>query len=97
MKKIGCFHNIWALALAGLMLLAGPALAQNQGGGPGGKPADHGGLCTGGPNGTCVVNPAANKGQQKCPTPQQQCSQAPQGARCSNQPQTQANPPAPSK
>jgi len=97
MKKIWRLTNVWALALAGLMLLAGPALAQTQGGGPGGKPADHGGLCTGGPGGTCAVNPAAIKGQQKCPTPQQQCSQAPQGAKCSTEPKTQANPPASSR
>ncbi|MGA7577513.1 MAG: hypothetical protein ACLQUW_11635 [Desulfobaccales bacterium] len=94
MKKIWRLPNVWALALAGLMLLAGPALAQNQGGGPVGKTADHGGLCTGGPNGTCVVNPAANKDPQKCPTPQQQCPQAPQGVQCFQQPKTQANPPA---
>ncbi|MGB7912069.1 MAG: hypothetical protein WCF59_07565 [Desulfobaccales bacterium] len=47
--------------------------------------------------GLAAVNPAAIKGQQKCPTPQQQCSQAPQGAKCSTEPKTQANPPASSR
>ena len=95
MKTRWCLNSIWALSLAGSMLLVGPALAQNQGVGPGGKPAGHGELCTGGPNGTCVVNPPAKQSGQKCPTPQQQCSQAPQGANCVSQPKTQATPPAP--
>jgi hypothetical protein len=36
MKNRWCFTRVWALAVAGMMLLAGPALAQqNQGDGPG--------------------------------------------------------------
>jgi hypothetical protein len=96
MKKRWCIASVWALALAGLLLLAGPALAQNQGGGQGGKAVERGGLCTGGPGGTCAVHPPVQQGQQKCPTQPQQCSQAPQGANCSTEPKTQANPPAPS-
>lgn len=67
MKKIWRFTNVWALALAGLMLLAGPALAQTQGGGPGGKPADHGGLCTGGPGGTCRGQSCRHQGPTEVP------------------------------
>ena len=53
MKKQRCL--IIALALAGVMLLAGPGLAQRQGGGPGGRARQP--VCTGGPGGVCVINP----------------------------------------
>ncbi|HEY9074576.1 MAG TPA: hypothetical protein VIN67_10635, partial [Desulfobaccales bacterium] len=48
------------LALALTVLMCGPGWAQNRvGGGPGNGPAGQGNqLCTGGPNGTCAVNPA---------------------------------------
>ncbi len=98
MKNSGCFNSVWALALAGVILLAGPALAQNQGGGPGARPAAQGNqLCTPGPGGTCVVNPPPNQGKQNCPAPQQKGSQAAPGAGGGNQPKTQANPPATSR
>ena len=60
MKKQRCL--IMALALAGVLLLAGPGLAQKQGGGPGGGPGNQ--VCTGGPGGTCVVNPPNTQGNQ---------------------------------
>ena len=98
MKNRWCFTRVWALALAGVMLLAGPALAQNQGGSPGTRPAGQGNqLCTPGPGGTCVVNPPPNQGKQNCPAPQQKGSQAGPGACPGNQPKTQANPPATSR
>ena len=53
---------IMALALAGVMLLAGPGLAQKQGGGPGGGPGNQ--VCTGGPGGVCVINPPNTQGSQ---------------------------------
>ena len=56
MKKHRCL--IIALALAGVMLLAGPGLAQKQGGGPGGGPGNQ--VCTGGPGGVCAVTPPNN-------------------------------------
>lgn len=99
MKNRWCFSSGWALALAGVMLLAGPALAQqNQGGSPGtrggcpytGPAAPGSQLCTPGPGGTCAVNPPLNQGRQNCPPLQQQGSQAGPGACPRNQPQTQA-------
>jgi hypothetical protein len=63
MKKQRCL--IIALALAGVMLLAGPGLAQKQGGGPGGGPGNQ--VCTGGPGGVCAVTPPNNtQGNQTC-------------------------------
>ena len=50
-------YLISALALAGVLLLAGPGLAQRQGGGPGGGPQGNQ-VCTGGPGGVCTINPA---------------------------------------
>lgn len=98
MKKRWCFTSVWALALAGVMLLAGPARAQSQGGSQGTRPAAQGNqLCTPGPGGTCVVNPPPNQGKQNCPAPQQKGSQAAPGAGGGNQPKTQANPPATSR
>ncbi len=98
MKNRWCFSSVWALALAGMMLLAGPALAQNQGGGQGSCPAGQGNqLCTPGPGGTCAVNPPPNQGKHTCPAPQQKGSQAAQGACSGNQPKSQANPPATSR
>jgi len=60
MRKKQCL--IMALALAGVMLLAGPGLAQRQGGGPGGGPGNQ--VCTGGPGGVCVINPPNTQGSQ---------------------------------
>ncbi|MGP8051564.1 MAG: hypothetical protein ACLPYB_13265 [Desulfobaccales bacterium] len=98
MKTGWCFASVWALAAVGVMLLAGPALAQNQSGGPAGKPAGHGELCTGGPGGTCAVTPPPKQGKQNGPASQQKgCSQAPRGAGSGNQPKTQANPAATSR
>ncbi len=58
---------IIVLALAGMMLLIGPALAQQQGAGagPGVGPAGNQ-VCTGG---VCTVNPPANQSTQNCPGP----------------------------
>ncbi|MGD0828126.1 MAG: hypothetical protein ABSA09_08585 [Desulfobaccales bacterium] len=98
MKNRRCFTSVWALALAGMMLLAGPALAQNQGGGQGSCPAGQGKeLCTPGPGGTCAVNPPPKQVKQKCPALQRKGSQAAPGACSGNQPKTQANPPAASQ
>jgi len=98
MKNRWCVTRVWALALAGVMLLAGPALAQNQGGGPGARPAAQGNqLCTPGPGGTCAVNPPPNQGKQNCPASQQKGAQAGPGACPGNQPKTQADPPATSR
>ena len=55
------------LALALTLLMWGPGWAQNQGG-PGKGPAGQGNqLCTGGPGGTCAVNPANTPNTQNCP------------------------------
>ncbi len=98
MKNSWCFTSVWALALAGVMLLAGPALAQNQGASQGTRPAGLGNqLCTPGPGGTCAVNPPPKQGKQNCPAPQQKGSQAAPGAGSGKQPKTQANPPATSR
>ncbi len=98
MKNRGCFTGVWALALAGVMLLAGPAMAQNQGGSQASWPAGQGGqCCTPGPGGTCAVNPPPKQVKQKCPASQQKGSQAAPGACSGNQPQTQANPPTASQ
>jgi len=98
MKNRRCFTSVWALALAGMMLLAGPALAQNQGGVQGSCPAGQGKeLCTPGPGGTCAVNPPPKQVKQKCPALQRKGSQAAPGACSGNQPKTQANPPAASQ
>ncbi len=57
---------IIALALAGMVLLAGPALAQKQGAGAGSGVCPAGNqVCTGG---VCTVNPA-NPSSQNCPVP----------------------------
>ncbi len=86
-----------ALTLAGMLLLAGTALAQNQGGGPGVCPAAPGNqVCTGGPGGTCVVNPSQNPNPQNCPAygggkSQRQRGQKRRGA---GQQPGQTNPPA---
>ena len=94
-----------ALALAGMLLLAGAALAQQScGGGPGGGPAGQDSqLCTGGPGGTCVVNPANNPNpQQNCPANNagkswRQKGQKGSSAGQSAQPNSPANPPATSQ
>lgn len=90
------WYRSLALALAGVLLLAGAGLAQNQGGGKG--PAGAGSqLCTPGPGGTCVVNPPA--GNQSCPQAgagQSQKCRGPKGPNRgeANQANPQANPPA---
>ncbi len=50
---------IGSLALAGVMLLAGPVWAQGPGAGAGPRNNQ---VCTGGPGGVCVVNPAPATG-----------------------------------
>ena len=93
MKKQRCL--IMALALAGVMLLAGPGLAQKQGAGPGGGPGNQ--VCTGGPGGTCVVTPPTTQGNQNCPgSGKSQKRQGMKGARGgaqSNQTNTQTKAP----
>ncbi len=90
MKKQLCL--ISALALAGVLLLAGPGLAQKQGGGPGGGPAGNQ-VCTGGPGGVCTINPAA-PANPNCPDPGSGKSQKRQRMRGSRG-GAQANQPAP--
>ncbi len=55
-------YLISALALAGVLLLAGPGLAQRQGAGAGGGPQGNQ-VCTGGPGGVCTINPATPANQ----------------------------------
>ena len=90
-----------ALALTGMLLLAGAALAQqNRGGGPGGQGNQ---LCTDGPGGTCVVNPANNPNPARnCPANNPGQSRRQKGlkrggAGQSGQPNSPANPPATSQ
>jgi len=88
---------IMALALAGVLLLGGPGLAQQQGGGAGAAgPADNQ-VCTPGPGGTCVVNPK-NPSNQNCPQGvQSQRRRGPKGPGAGgrmNQPNTQTSAPA---
>ncbi len=96
MKTKRCWLIGLALALTGVLLLAGAALAQKQGGGPGVCPAGQGSqVCTGGPGGTCVVNPAANPDPKNCPAygaGKSQRQKGPKG-RGAGQP-GQPNPPA---
>lgn len=61
MKKRLCL--ISALALSAVLLVAGPGLAQKQGGGPSGNQ-----VCTGGPGGVCTINPAT-PANPNCPAP----------------------------
>ncbi|MCL4502206.1 MAG: hypothetical protein M1438_10180 [Deltaproteobacteria bacterium] len=104
MKNRQCLMAGLALALAAILLLAGAALAQSQGGGPAVCPMDQGNqLCTGGPGGTCAVNPAQNPGKQNCSVTgaakaqNRQGMKGPQGGAQSGQPATPANPPATSE
>jgi len=94
MKKQRCL--IMALALAGVMLLAGPGLAQKQGDGAGGVCPAGNQVCTGGPGGTCKINPTT-QANQNCPGPgKSQKRQGMKGARSgaqSNQPDTQTKAP----
>jgi hypothetical protein len=91
-----------ALALAGMLLLSGPALAQNQGRNRGAGPMGQGQgnqLCTGGPGGTCAVNPPNNPGNQNSlgngeGNSQRRRGPKGQGGGRFNQPNTQTNPPA---
>ncbi len=100
MKNRQCLMIGLALALAGVMLLAGAALAQNQGSGPAGQGNQ---LCTGGPGGTCAVTPAPKPGNLNCPAygagqPQKQKGRKGSGGTGqSSQPTTPANPPATTK
>jgi hypothetical protein len=97
MKTKRCLMIGLALALAGALSLAGAALAQNRGGGgPGGQGNQ---LCTGGPGGTCMVNPPNNLKTQNCPgngAGKAQRQKGPKGRNAgqANQPTPQANPPA---
>jgi hypothetical protein len=92
------------LALALTLLMWGPGWAQNRGGG-GPMQGQGNQLCTGGPGGTCVVNPATSPKTQNCPgygagagqSQRQQGPKGPQGAGRGNQPNTQANPPVTSR
>ena len=92
MKQQRCL--IMARALAGVMLLAGPGLAQKQGGGPGGGPGNQ--VCTGGPGGTCVINPTT-QGNQNSPGPgksqKRRGMKGNRGGAQSNQPDTQTKAP----
>lgn len=94
MTKQRCL--IITLALAGMMLLAGPGLAQKQGGGPGRGPGSQ--VCTGGPGGICTINPNT-PANQNCPAPGTGKSQKRQGMKGSgggarsNQPDTQTKVP----
>ena len=95
MKKQRCL--IIALALAGVMLLAGPGLAQKQGGGPGRGPGSQ--VCTGGPGGVCTINPntPANQNGPAPGTAKSQKRQGMKGSRGgaqSNQREAQPNTPA---
>jgi hypothetical protein len=89
------------LALAGVMLLAGPSWAQNQGGGGGAAgPGNQGRqLCTGGPGGTCVVNSPNTQGNQNngsanANPKKRRGPKGPGGGGRSNQPNTQTETPA---
>jgi len=90
------------LAMAGMLLLAGPGWAQNQGGGGPGKGQGNQ-LCIGGPGGTCTVAPPNNPDNQATPrygagkSQRQKGPQGQRGAGSGNQPNTQANPPATSR
>ena len=100
MKNRRCLMIGPALALGGVLLLAGVALAQNQGGGPAGQGNQ---MCTGGPGGTCAVTPAPKPGNQNCPgygagkSKKQKGMKGPWGGGQSSQPTTPANPPADTK
>ncbi len=87
-----------ALALAGVLLLAGAALAQNQGKNPGVCPVGQASqVCTGGPGGTCTIQ---QPNQQNCPRAgkgQKRQMRGSQGGGQANQPTTSDNPPATSK
>ncbi len=104
MKNRRCLMIGLASALAGVLLLAGVALAQNQGGSRGGCPAGQGNqVCTGGPGGTCAVTPAPNPGNQNCPgygagqSQKRQGMKGPGGGGQSSQPTTPDTPPATTK
>jgi hypothetical protein len=97
MKNKRCLMIGLALALAGVLLLAGVALAQKQGSGPAGQGNQ---VCTGGPGGTCAVTPAQNPGNQNCPgygagkSQKRKGMKGPRDGGQSSQPTTPANPPA---
>lgn len=97
MRKQWCL--IMALALAGVMLLAGPGLAQGQGAGAGGVCPAGNQVCTGGPGGTCAVTPPNNtQGNQTCirntnPKKRRGPNGPGAGGRM-NQPDPQTSPPA---
>ncbi|MFI5331306.1 MAG: hypothetical protein ACHQ2F_09800, partial [Desulfobaccales bacterium] len=93
MKNRRCVMIGLALALGGVLLLAGVALAQNQGGGPAVCPVGQGQVCTGGPGGTCAVTPAPKPGNQNspgCGAGQSQKQEGMKGGQ-SSQPTTPAN------
>jgi hypothetical protein len=100
MKHRRCLMIGPALALGGVLLLAGVAVAQNQGGGPAGQGNQ---LCTGGPGGTCAVTPAPKPGNQNCPgygagqSQKQKGMKGRRGGGQATQPTTPDNPPATTK
>ncbi len=59
-------YLISALALAGVLLLAGPGLAQKQDAGAGGVCPAGNQVCTGGPGGVCTIKPNT-PASQNCP------------------------------
>jgi hypothetical protein len=91
-----------ALALAGILLLAGPGWAQNRGGKAAGPAGPGLQMCTPGQGGVCAVNPPDNPGNQNSPSYGADKSQRPmgkgrRGGGQINQPNTPANPPATSQ
>lgn len=95
MQKGRCCLIPLSRALATVLLWAGWGLAQNQGAAQAERPAPQ--LCTGGPNGLCVVKPSHNQGNQQGAGGQPQQQSGPQGTQDTgpgSQAATPANPPA---
>ncbi len=99
MQNSKCLMVALALGLAGMLLLAGAALAQNQKN-AGVCPVGQGQVCTGGPGGTCAVTPTPNTGNQNCPgygagkSQKQKGMKGPKSGGQAGQPSTPANPSA---
>ncbi len=97
MQKGRCCLLLLSLALITVLFWSGFGLAQNQGAAQTDRPAPAPQLCTGGPNGLCVVNPSYKQGNLKGGGGQAQQQSGPQGAQDpgrGSQPATQAPPPA---
>ena len=100
MRNRRCLRLGLMSAAAGVLLLAGVAVAQNQGGGPAARGNT---VCTGGPGGTCAIAPAPKPGNQNCPgygagqSQQQKRMKGRRGGGQSTQPTTPADPPATTK